>query len=324
MKYKGILHSYKVIEKGNFFQLYEINNDSFVIYSPEKDIIACMELYSFKDITPYELAVYLDVSFEKIDFESDDFIFEQTCSKNEIIKYLFDIEERIDERVVCRVADNEGVLLHDISNSSVIRNLFTYNSISKEVKLRFNNDICIASCNEELDGCESVIVCFNPYLYCTLKISKSEKTIFLLPAANTNLCTYICKFLERKKEKVEIYVYDADIKEALIFFSFYSSFFKMKDNYHVTFGKKVELLLDWNPVRVMNMVSKAQKECNIQSKSLYKCEDDEKKLSIYQCQSVNDNTLIYFKYNRCAVFCLLQAIIKEMKVPDSMISFQFL
>ncbi|MDR3267016.1 MAG: hypothetical protein LBT24_05550 [Tannerella sp.] len=190
--------------------------------------------------------------------------------------------------------------------------------------MRINNESCIASFNEDKENAD-IAVCWNPLLYNTLKISlNNEYTVYLLPASSLSLSGYVFKKLDKKRfNKIALYINYEDITNAFLFVSHYCQFFGHSDIFYFTSGKTTHSLLLklWNPVRVMNMLSRAQKKCNEQLKTLYNSQD-EKNLSIYQCESFKEDTLVYFSNNNHFTFYLFQTLIKEMELTA--IDFQFL
>ena len=62
MNYREVLFPYQPLEPGDFMYRYDINNRGYIIYSPEKNKISCLELYDFTDISPFQLAVSRGVS----------------------------------------------------------------------------------------------------------------------------------------------------------------------------------------------------------------------------------------------------------------------
>jgi hypothetical protein len=321
MNYKSVLYNYEPIQKGDFMLYYETDQEFFVLYSPEKNRISCLDV-TFRDITPFELAVRLNIPIKEVVI-SDEFDF-VVCEKSNLIKYLFDIEELVGDSVICRVSDQEGIILHDLSNTQKSRNIFMFDPITKKFKMRFNNESCIASFNEDKENAD-IAVCWNPLLYNTLKISlNDEYTVYLLPASSLPLSGYVFKKFDKKKlNKIVLYINYEDVTNVFLFISHYCQFFGHPDMFYFTSGKITHSLLlkQWNPIRVMNMLSKAQKKCNDQLKALYNS-FDEKNLSIYQCESFKEDTLVYFSNNNHFTYYLLQTLIKEVELAA--IDLQFL
>ena len=51
MNFQSLFKEYTPVEYGDFFRLYRINNRGYVIYCNENNVICCMELYGFTDIS---------------------------------------------------------------------------------------------------------------------------------------------------------------------------------------------------------------------------------------------------------------------------------
>jgi hypothetical protein len=325
MNYKSVLNSFEAVEEGDFMRYYETVSFSFVIYSPVEDSVSCMELSTFRDITAFELAVRLHLSVDSI-VGTKEFKFDVVCSKSDLIKYFFDIEQIEDDSVISRVSYNEGVLLHDISNVRKVRNVFLFNPVTKEARLQFKNELCLASFNVELEKAD-IVLCWNPYLYSTLKVKLNDSTVYLLPCTSYFLSGHICKMLENRSCGLALYVSEEVVNQALIFLSHYIQYFGLQDKFNVSSenGNISILLNDWKPERVMNLLSKAQKYCNEQMKTLYNANEDERKIniSIYQCQVFKNDTAIDYPDNTYFTFSLFQFLVKEINLSDSVL-FHFL
>ena len=47
MNYQTVLQNYHPTEQGDFMLRYEIGGRGYVVYSPEKDALSCIELHGF-------------------------------------------------------------------------------------------------------------------------------------------------------------------------------------------------------------------------------------------------------------------------------------
>lgn len=50
MNYSEVLNPYQPLETGDFMYRYYINDREYIIYSPERNKISCLELFDFKDL----------------------------------------------------------------------------------------------------------------------------------------------------------------------------------------------------------------------------------------------------------------------------------
>lgn len=55
MNYQTVLQNYHPTEQGDFMLRYEIGGRGYVVYSPEKDALSCIELHGFSEL--YSLAI---------------------------------------------------------------------------------------------------------------------------------------------------------------------------------------------------------------------------------------------------------------------------
>lgn len=58
MNFQSLLKECTPVEYGDFFRLYRISNRGYVIYCNENNVICCMELYGFTDISVIMLAEF--------------------------------------------------------------------------------------------------------------------------------------------------------------------------------------------------------------------------------------------------------------------------
>lgn len=50
MNYQTVLQNYHPTEQGDFMLRYEIGGRGYVVYSPEKDALSCIELHGFPSL----------------------------------------------------------------------------------------------------------------------------------------------------------------------------------------------------------------------------------------------------------------------------------
>ena len=66
MNYQTVLQNYHPTEQGDFMLRYEIGGRGYVVYSPEKDALSCIELHGFSELTPWQLAFVLSLDMQQI------------------------------------------------------------------------------------------------------------------------------------------------------------------------------------------------------------------------------------------------------------------
>ena len=87
MNYQTVLQNYHPTEQGDFMLKYEIDGRGYVIYSPEKDSWSCIELHSFSELTPWQLAFVLSLDMRQMK-EQDEFSFSVCCKREKLLSYL--------------------------------------------------------------------------------------------------------------------------------------------------------------------------------------------------------------------------------------------
>ena len=58
---------------------YEIGGRGYVIYSPKKDVLSCIEFYGFSELTPWQLAFVLSLDMQQIDVYKRQNVFWPAC-----------------------------------------------------------------------------------------------------------------------------------------------------------------------------------------------------------------------------------------------------
>ncbi len=85
MNYSEVLNPYQPLETGDFMYRYYINDREYIIYSPERNKISCLELFDFKDLSAYQLSVSIQakVQVQSESEELKEFSFDHVCSKED-------------------------------------------------------------------------------------------------------------------------------------------------------------------------------------------------------------------------------------------------
>ena len=127
MNFQSLLKECTPVEYGDFFRLYRISNRGYVIYCNENNVICCMELYGFTDISVIMLAELLKVNLEELE-DCEEFSLPVRCSRQQIIDYLFDVSAKETNVKLKHVSGLHGYLLKSIhqdkSGLDAYRNLF--------------------------------------------------------------------------------------------------------------------------------------------------------------------------------------------------------
>ena len=74
--------SFKSIPAVDFMYRYYINDREYIIYSPERNKISCLELFDFKDLSAYQLSISIQakVQVQSESEELKEFSFDHVCS----------------------------------------------------------------------------------------------------------------------------------------------------------------------------------------------------------------------------------------------------
>ena len=64
MNYRTVLRDFSPIEWGDFLMRFEINQRSYVLFSPEHGKVSCLELMYFTELDPLQLSVLLGIKVE--------------------------------------------------------------------------------------------------------------------------------------------------------------------------------------------------------------------------------------------------------------------
>lgn len=316
MKYSEVLYSYQPLETGDFMYRYYINDREYIVYSPDQGNISCLELCNFKDLTPYQLAVSIQVvKTQKEDVK--EFSFEHVCSKEDLIAYLFDIASgRTENRKIRRVSGNEGYFLHELKPSHKIRNFYQFNPDSKEYQLVFDNDFCCAAICEDVVS-DTINVCWNPVIFSILEGQTEQRNAsYLLPSSNPILCSYICKKAEERSAKINLHV-GKNSMDALLFFSYYITSKGIEKGLSVSYDSKnvIVQMNKWNPITLVKILSKIQKIINEKLRKQLG-EEDGKDVTIYQLESVAGVSFLTFPNHFLAIDVFFRNIIPQFGLED--------
>lgn len=319
MKYSEVLNPYQPLETGDFMYRYYIHDREYIIYSPERDKISCLELFDFKDITAYQLSVSIQAKVQaKPEIEElKEFSFDHVCSKEDLIAYLFDVtSEKTDIRKVRRISNNEGYFLFELKPTHKIRNFYQFNPESREYQLVFDNDICCASIHEDIVS-DTVNVCWNPSIFSVLEGQAGQKsTSYLLPSSNPILCSYVCKKVQEKNAKINLYV-GKNSMEALLFFSYYIAGKGIERGISVfSDSKNVTVEMErWNPVTLVKFMSKMQRTINDKLKKLFG-EEAGSDVTVYRLESVAGKSFLVFPNHPLAIDVFFRNVIPLFGLED--------
>lgn len=310
MKYSEVLNPYQPLETGDFMYRYYINDREYIIYSPERNKISCLELFDFKDLSAYQLSVSIQakVQVQSKNEELKEFSFDYVCSKEDLIAYLFDITEgKTEIRKVRKVSNNQGYFLFELKKAPKIRNFYQFNPENKDYQLVFDNNICCAAMHEDITS-DIVNVCWNPVVFSILEGQTEQKnTSYLLPSSNPILCAHVCKKAQERNARINLYIGKNSMK-ALLFFSYYIAFKGIAKSFSIfSDSKQVTVEMEhWNPVTVVKFMSKMQNTINEKLKKQFGEEDE---VTIYRLESVAGKSFLVFPNHSLAIDVFFRNII---------------
>ena len=300
MNYRTILNDYKPIEQGDFMLRYKINGRSYVLFSPKKDVVSCIELYNFSEISPIQLALLL--SYHSVDeIEQEEFTFTANCTREQIIDYLFDVEGSEDCVKIRHTSGLQGYLMYDLVKSDKVRNLFQFDIEKKELRLLFDNRHCAASLRGDCLG-NVIHLCWNPCVFHSIeKGGEPDAPAYLLASSSPVVCGYVLKQIEKcfssvEKEKRIIGIHVGDeVSEAFDFICYYVR--NVQDDYAVIVEKRDGMvileMLQWNPIRLANLVAALNKTVSEQIKKRYP-DMDACDIRPFACLSFARKSFVYF------------------------------
>lgn len=315
MNYREVLFPYQPLEPGDFMYRYEINNREYIIYSPEKDKVSCLELYDFTDLSPFQLTIA--IQRVKVDTpEQQEFTFAKVCSKENLIKYLFDITENISQYRKRRGVSNfEAYFLYHLKHPTKVRNIYQFNPSNNDSQLVFDNDVCIASIFEDVRT-RMVNLCWDPVTLKNIEEQDSERHVsYLLASSNPMICEHIYEKIKERSAAINLYNCSLD---ALLFFSYYikkkgieKSISVFSDDRNITV-----LMNEWYPTTLIRFISRIQKMYNLISRKKYES-FEARDITVYQLVSIaGSQSFLRFPNDTTAIEIFFREIVSEYKLED--------
>ena len=251
MNYQTVLQNYHPTEQGDFMLKYEIDGRGYVIYSPEKDSWSCIELHSFSELTPWQLAFVLSLDMRQMK-EQDEFSFSVCCKREKLLSYLFDVEESETVLKTKHVSGWQGYLMMDIHKPDKVRNVFQFHPETKESRLVFDNRLCVAFLREKEKG-KLIHLCWSPSVFASIdKGGERIAPVYLLASDAALLHGYAMKQIAEcfagtpaDERVVGIHVGD-NVYEALSFLCYYAR--NVQDEYVVIPERKDGMVILETPV----------------------------------------------------------------------------
>lgn len=275
------------------------------------------------------MAALLNISPAQIAPGLDEFMFDYTCSPEKLVSYLFDVEKlsgnlKVDAKKhqiefltsnikVSHVANSIGYLMKDVFEDE-ISNYFRFHKETHEPQLLFENDYCYGVINEYGES-ETVHICWDPYRLYLLEKEKVTDRIYLLSSGNEINSSFLYKKV--KDHKIIIHTDECKPEETLSFLSYYSinsgsgkslQFIQTRRDMIVNFK-------EWNPVKLMNILSFVNKKYTEKLKLKYN-KEPEGKFVIYDSFFSGSGSYIKFHVNPVYCTCLLEVLLTEMHLEN--------
>ena len=263
MNYQTVLQNYHPTEQGDFMLRYEIGGRGYVVYSPEKDALSCIELHGFSELTPWQLAFVLSLDMQQMK-EQDELSLFVCCKREKLLSYLFDVEESETVLKTKHVSGWQGYLMMDIHKPDRVRNVFQFHPETKEARLVFDNRLCVASLREKEKG-KLIHLCWSPSVFAAIdKGGERTAPAYLLASDAALLHGYAMKQIAEcfagtpvEERVIGIHVGD-NVYEALSFVCYYVR--NVQDEYLVIPERKDGMVIletpKWNPIRQANFVTR--------------------------------------------------------------------
>ncbi|MDR0603555.1 MAG: hypothetical protein LBG80_04540 [Bacteroidales bacterium] len=293
--YKSLLKNTRPVETGDFMHIYQFDKGHFILYSPQKGKVSCIELMNFTEISPYELGLFLEVDVESL-LQEEEFVFDVVTDKESVLAYIFDINHLDDFRYRNEVQPFHGFVLKE---SDRIRNLAEIETSS----FKFDNVIC--SIDNGNASADELLITFDPGKYDRVVNSdlNSEYYIHLFPAAYS----YLLEKLSKDK-KLNLLIGKENPLEILKTFIFFlnraesGSILLDTSNSFLSLGLKKEFFPTED---IVNMSTRAIKQIRATHGSSVK--------TVYTLKNTEEWCFIMFRNAADIIYSLNEAIYEKFK-----------
>jgi len=175
MTYKDVIKDRQPLYEGDFFRQYKINGKQFVLYKNTFSEVRCIELCRFLELSPELLMTYIDE--DGIEETKDEFNFEVEIMKEDVLKYLFDVESVTSGRYVPHISSKAGYVLSE----SIFKN--EINQINDEDELIYDN--ALVYCSNIKNEAKEIHIATDVSTYDKLNIDVSIQGTTYLIATNS-------------------------------------------------------------------------------------------------------------------------------------------
>lgn len=311
MNYSEVLHDYQPLETGDFMLRYEINDCEYIVYSPKKFSVSCVDLKYFRELTAYQLAAVLGVKPNNLNERVPEFSLKNECTRGQLLTYLFDVEASGSDcaKKKRHVSGHEGYFLYNLKNPEKIVNFFQFDG-NGESSLVFYDTVGVAEIGEESD---TVHVTWSPYQLSLLEKEENCHAL-LLASANPLVLTHV--FPKVKEKKIMLHAKRNPL-QTLCFLAHYSSCTENAKSFKVReLGEEIVLSLEgWSPISVVRYVSSMNKAVN----SFWKKElesESEIGLLAFRLQSIEGVSFVLLPNLPEAIEAFIDTYIKEASMNN--------
>lgn len=320
MNFCTLLSEYQPVERSNFMLRYKICNRNYVLFSPVKNFVTCIELFDFTEISPEQLALLLPSCLSK-EKELDEFQFQVICSKEQIISYLFNIENSEVTPKNIHISGQRGYLMYDLIKKEKVRNLFQFDYDKGISRLLFDNKVCIASLREEYQS-NVIHLCWDPCIFYSIeKGGEQNVPAYLLASALPLVNGYVMKQIEKrmvpKDENCFVGIHVGhNVYEALSFVCYYTRQIQT-NNCVIPFqfeGMMYMEMVQWDPIVLSKFVACLNKLVLLRiSKEITECIDV---VNPFTCVSFNRRSFICFPYVLTYLEFFLKQYVEKVNLTE--------
>ena len=197
--YSQVFKDITPVEEGDFFKEFSLPTGNFIVFSPERHKLSCVEMLRYKEYEPDIVALLLDITLE--DEEIEEFTFEEVVNVDRLLMYIFDARNIEDNgKVNYKVNQMPAYILKTLADSNYKKgfNFFNYLENGKSASLTYDDKVAYRTNNATSDN---IIICFDPCIYnryTSDELTNKESLIYLFGSANAIFFDMIYEMLTDK------------------------------------------------------------------------------------------------------------------------------
>ena len=293
-----------------------IHQRNYVLFSPEHGKVSCLELMYFTELDPLQLSVLLQV--KEGQEPMDEFVFRSSCSKDRLIDYLFDVRVGEDSVKHKHVSGWRAYLMMDVAREDKVRNIFQFNTETKESMLSFDNRCCAAGVRTGEKG-NTIHFCWNPSIFFAIdKGGERNAPAYLLASDSPAVQAFALRKIAecfgkdlQPERKIGIHVGNNQY-EALSLMAYYVC--SVQNTMNISPDRRGGMITmevtAWNPLAFSNFVSslnvEVRNKCGI---------DQQSKFAPFLLQSQFRRTFLTFPDVEVCLTIFLHQYLSALKLP---------